>query len=96
MITIDEVRKAYSASNTKPHVGPYIDSQSMQAHPLGAIALSRNIPVKAIYEYFGASFVDDFNVGFFNQHPRLAYDKESYELGAKFREQVESGELLNA
>ena len=96
MVTIEEVRKAYISTNTKPHVGPYIDSDKMLAHPLGALAISRGISLKDIYEYFGASFVDDFNVGFFRQNPRLAYNKENYSLGSKFREKVESGEFLNA
>lgn len=93
MITVDEVKKAYAISHTTPHVGSYIDSNNMLAHPLGALALSRNVPIKSLYEYFGPAFVDDFNVGFFDQHFRLVYSQENYELGRKFREMILTGEL---
>lgn len=94
MITIDEVRKAYAATGLKPAVRGYVESTTMEAHPLGAIITMRGMPVSTIYEYFGASFVDDFNVGFYDLNPTLSYDDEAYELGCTLREAVLDGSLV--
>lgn len=100
MITIDEVRKAYAATGLKPAICGYVESQTMEAHPLGAIITMRGLPVSSIYEYFGPAFVDDLNIGFYDLNPSLVYDEDAYELGCSLRQAVLDGtlveELVNA
>lgn len=100
MITVDEARKAYATTGLKPAICGYVEATTMQAHPLGAIVTMRGLPVSSVYEYFGPSFVDDFNVGFYDLNPILAYSEETYELGCTFRQAVLdgslAGEMVNA